>query len=110
MKERRIRLQDLLGRSVRDSNSERVGRIEEIEAEQNADGCHATMFVLGPAGLLERLSLGTLHRLFGPSRGEKRDAKGQRVPWEQMDLSDPRRPKLRCSKEELKELEETRAH
>ena len=108
MKERRVRLQDLLGCSVRDSNSERMGRIEEIEAEQNADGCHATMFVLGEAGLLERLSVSTFYRLFGPARGEKRDAKAQRVPWEQMDLTDARRPKLRCTKAELEELQKTR--
>src|SRR5690348_10769056 len=109
MKERRVRLQDLLGRSVHDSNSQRVGRIEEIEAEQSADGCHATIFVLGETGLLERLSVGTFGRLFGPARGEKRDAKAQRVPWEQMDLSDPRRPKLRCTKAELEELQKMRA-
>ena len=103
MKRRRVRLQDLLGRSVYDTNSERVGRIEELEAEQTGDGCHVTMFVLGGSGLLERLAVGGFKRLFGPSRGEKGDAKAQRVPWQQMDLSNPKRPKLRCTKAELEE-------
>ena len=108
MKPRRVRLQHLVGRLVHDTNAERVGRIEEVEAEQNADGCHVTVFVLGHAGLLERLSIRGFLRLFAPRRADKIAANAQRVPWQKMDLSNPKRPSLCCTKLELQEAHEGR--
>ncbi len=91
-----IRLQSLAGRQVRDVDGQVAGRIGEIRAERVGAKCHVVCFDLGPAAFLSRLgiSVGTLVGL--RSRGPLR------VPWQQMDLSDPEHPRMRCRIAELK--------
>jgi len=95
MKSRRIHAEQLLGRTVRDSNGRRIGRIEEIKAEQTSRGCFVTEFVLGEEGLLQRLSIRGIVPLFFPSLAEKWRTRGQGIRWDKLDLSDPKRPELR---------------
>jgi hypothetical protein len=91
-----VRVQDLVGRRVVDANGKGAGRIESIRASWKGDHCLVEAFELGSAALLHRLGISAA-RLFGwPLAGEPR-----RVPWQQMDLSDPEKPKLRCAVEEL---------
>jgi sporulation protein YlmC with PRC-barrel domain len=101
MKRQEIHLELLLGKRVFALNGQAIGRLEEVRAELNARGyCFVTEFLIGSYGLLERLSawrmgreiLRTLHL---------RQKGGYRVRWEQLDLSDPRRPRLVCEVEEL---------
>jgi sporulation protein YlmC with PRC-barrel domain len=96
---RRIHLERLEGRRVVDSAGEKVGRIEEVHARREGDECLIEEYVLGKEGLLERLSV--VGTVFG--FGKK---KGLCVPWKQMDLSDPHRPKLRCTRAELERMQE----
>ena len=101
MKERRIHVERLLGRSVRDTDGRRAGRIEEIEVESCSQGCFVTGFVLGAEGLLQRLSFRGIVPLFIPSISAKAQKRAKVVPWQQMDLRDPKRPRLRCRKNDL---------
>jgi hypothetical protein len=101
MKSRRVHAEHLLGRVVYDIDNWKVGRIEEIEAEQTRDGCYVKSFVLGERGLLKRLSLRGIGPLFFRSLAEKREQRARGVPWEKMDISNPKRPRLRCRRDEL---------
>jgi hypothetical protein len=93
-----LHAEDLIGRAVRAGNNRRVGRIEELRAETGADGCHVLAFVIGVAGLYERLGVGT-RLLLGRHRG------GCVARWDQLDLSDPRHPRLTVPFEELERVE-----
>ena len=91
-----VRLESLLGREVLAGHM-RVGRIEEFRAEQRATGCEITDYVIGSAGLWERLNLG-LKLLVGKS------GSGYVARWDQVDISDPHHPRLTCTVEELRKL------
>jgi hypothetical protein len=93
----RIRVDDLLGRVVRDSNDQTIGRIYEMRAEEEGDDLVIVEYHLGAAAMMERVGLSIL-RLAGLSRG--RDP--LKVPWDRMDLSDPRHPRLLGAREELR--------
>ena len=91
MSAREVRVERLLGRRVRATNGRVVGRIEEIRAEKRGQAHVVAGYELGEAGWLERMGLG---RLLG--RREGRLAR-----WDQLDLSDPERPRLTCTVSEL---------
>jgi hypothetical protein len=101
MKPHRVHVEDLLGKTVRDIDNRRAGRIEEIEVENTSRGCFVTAFILGEKGLLQRLSFRGLLPLFLPWLLKKGHTYGKDVPWERMDLSNPKRPRLRCRKDEV---------
>lgn len=90
MAERKVRFELLLGKVVRDSEGVRAGRILSVTAEMEGESCVVREYHLGTAALLSRLGITTLQR------------EPRRVPWDLMDLSDPERPRLRCSLAELK--------
>jgi hypothetical protein len=91
-----VRLQSLTGAQVRDVDGKVVGRIGEIHAERIGAQCHVVCFDLGPAAFLSRLGISARRLVGWAARGPLR------VPWQQMDLSDPERPRLRCRIAELK--------
>lgn len=78
----RVRVQDLVGRAVRDAEGKVIGRIEEIRATWRGENCYVEAFELGAAALLARLGI-----------TKRREPK--RVPWQDLDLSDPEQPRLR---------------
>jgi len=89
---RQIELDRLLGKAVRDADGQLVGRIEEFRIEQRGDEWVITHYLLGVSGLLERLGIHSVAGMLGiplPKRGERR------IAWDQLDLSDPKRPALR---------------
>lgn len=96
MKSVKVHLELLVGREVHDSEGKRMGRIVSATAELQGDECVVKDFLLGPAALLRRFGISTLH-LVGFRR-----SKPLAVPWDQLDLSDPKRPCLRCRADELK--------
>jgi sporulation protein YlmC with PRC-barrel domain len=104
MAAREVHLELLLSHRVVDSTGRNVGRIEELRAKRDGGDVVVTEYLLGSDALLERL-LGLILelpflRLF---RGEK---KGFRVPWDKMDLSDPKHPRLRCTRDELRPIDD----
>jgi hypothetical protein len=98
-----IHLELLLGRRVRAINNTPMGRIEEIYAEPRKGECSVEEYLIGGYALLDRLSawsvfLPLLH-LLGASKSGKR----YRVKWDQLDLTDVEKPRLKCSVSDLKE-------
>jgi len=96
MTKKTVRLQEIVGRLVRDVNGARVGRIRCVHAERDGDECVIREYEIGTAALLSRFGLSTLSLIGWP-----RHRKPLCVPWDQLDLSDPQRPRLLCTKEEL---------
>ncbi len=105
MDTRKLHLELLLGRQVLDSTGSTIGRIEEVRAEQQGDEWVIQEYLVGTAAVLERLSAWTiglkLLRLLGASKLYG----GYRVPWNKLDLTDPDHPRLKCTLDQLKELE-----
>lgn len=101
MKRSEIHLELLLGKQVLALNGRPVGRLEEVRAELNARGyCFVTEFLIGNYAFLERLAAWRMGRVIMRTLhlGGKQ---GYRVRWEQLDLSDPQRPKLACEVDDL---------
>jgi len=96
MTTKKIHLELLLGRLVRDPDGVRVGRIFSVHAELEGNECIVREYNLGAAALLERLGISFLRIAGRPARREP-----LRVPWDLLDLSDPERPRLRCRLDEL---------
>jgi hypothetical protein len=94
---RYVHLELLLGKLVCDPDGARAGRILSVQAEADGDECVIREYHLGTAALLERLGF-TILRIAGWPRFKE----PLRVPWDQLDLSDPERPRLCCRVEELK--------
>jgi hypothetical protein len=93
-----MRLDRLLGREVYAANHRRLGRLEEFRAEPRGGEWVVTEYVVGAAGLLERLGVSVRLVLGWPRPG------GYLVRWDQMDLSHPDRPRLTCSVDALQRL------
>src|ERR1044071_385327 len=90
-----IRLDRLIGRMVTGPNGERIGRLEEGRAEHEGGDFVITSYVLGRAGLLERLDLGL--RLISGARRRS----GYIARWDQIDISDAIHPRLTCPVKDL---------
>jgi hypothetical protein len=90
-----VRLDRLLGRTVLTGNNRMIGRIEEFRSEQRGSDCVVVEYVIGPLGLVERLGVGARSLLGLHSPG------GYVARWDQVDLTDPDRPRLLCSVDEL---------
>lgn len=91
-----LRLDRLLGREVHTAGKRRVGRLEEFRAVHRGNAWVVTDFVIGGAGLMERLGLGVRQIL-----GMKRPI-GYVARWDQLDLSNPDDPTLTCPVEDLR--------
>jgi sporulation protein YlmC with PRC-barrel domain len=98
MKSRRIHAEHLVGRLVRDRDGRKVGRIEEIDADLMRDGCYVRSFVLGERGFLKRMSI---WGLFFHSRANENEQLDRGIRWDKIDISNPKRPRLRCGRDEL---------
>jgi hypothetical protein len=96
MKDDELYLDELLGRTVVARNNRPVGRIEECHAAQRGDYFHVVEFVIGAAGLMERLNVG-FRSLFGKA-GSAKTARA-----DQIDVSDPTHPRLTCAVEDLRD-------
>jgi sporulation protein YlmC with PRC-barrel domain len=98
-----IRVELLIGRKVHDVNGKKVGRIEEIRGEKRESDFLVEAYLVGTSALVERLAAWTLVR---PIRGMlgKSVYSMYRIPWNEMDLSDPHHPKLTIPKSELRRV------
>ena len=97
-KENELRVELLVGRRVYDADRRVVGRLEEFRATREGDAWVVAEFDIGRAALLERLAI----RHLGWLQGGK--PAGYRARCDQIDLSDPDRPRLTVPIEELKTL------
>ena len=104
MKQQEIHLELLIGKRVFARNGRSIGRLEEVRAELNTRGsCFVTEFLVGSYAFLERLAAWRMAREIMRTLHVPRN-EGYRVRWEQLDLSDPRRPRLLCEVDELMPL------
>jgi len=101
---RNINVELLLDREVRDASGRRAGRIEEVRARREGDEIIVEAYHLGPEALLERLAAPVFRLSLFRALGLHKHAHGRRVRWDQLDLSDPERPVLRCTVDELQKL------
>ena len=92
-----IHFEHLLGREVLDPEGKRIGRILEVSSKRDGEECGVHEYMLGTAALLTRLGI-SAQRLVGL----KIRRKPLCVPWDQLDLRDPKKPRLKCSLAELK--------
>ena len=92
---REVRLDRLLGRQVLAPNDQHVGHLEEFRVEKRGNGYVITEYFIGVAGLAERL--GVAVKLLVGKRGG-----GYTAHWDQLDISDPLRPRLTCPITELR--------
>ena len=90
-----VRLDRLLGRVVVAVNNQPLGRIEEFRVDPGATEWEIAQFVIGPAGLVERLGIG-VKLVLGLKRG-----RGFVARWDQLDLTDPDRPRRTCAVDQL---------
>jgi len=95
-----IHLEQLVGRRVVDARGRHIGRIEEVRAERRDAEWIVGDYVLGIGGLVERLAAGELvSNVLGRLA---REAERHTVPWDELDLTDPERPRLRHTLAELR--------
>ena len=106
---RELHLELLIGRKVRDPHGKVVGRLEEVRVDERDGECVVREFHLGAYAMFERLIGGpvgrSLLRLLG-----RRAYSPLVIPWEMLDLSNPRRPRLTRPAAELRELSEGDRH
>ena len=93
---REVPIHHLLGRSVRDPDGRTVGRIEELRAEieLHAEGNDyvVTEFHVGSFGAIESLAGPYFARQLLRRLGRFAPYTRHRIPWNRMDLTDPRNP------------------
>jgi hypothetical protein len=94
---REVRIEEMLGRKLLGPGGRQVGRIEEFRARRQGSGCVSTEIVIGTLGLLERLGVGA-NMLLGRKSG------GYVAKWEQIDVTNPAKPRLLVPVEELEPL------
>jgi sporulation protein YlmC with PRC-barrel domain len=85
---RLLHLELLVGKKVFALNGQSIGRLEEIRAKKDRGHFFVEEFLVGSYAVLERLAAW-------------KGSEGYQVRWDQLDLSDPQRPRLRCEVDEL---------
>lgn len=97
-----VNVELLIGTKVRDADGNNVGRIEEFRVDRGDNSCAIESYLIGAAGWISRLSAWTLIRPIARTLHARRLYNLYDVRWQDMDLSDPKRPKLRIAKRDLR--------
>ena len=92
----------LIGKKVHDAEGNKVGRIEEFRVTQTDKSCTLDAYLIGASALIQRLSAWTLVRPISRGLRSRNIYTVYEVPWQDMDLSDPARPRLRIARAELR--------
>jgi hypothetical protein len=90
MTSRQIRLDDLMGRIVRDVDGQPMGRLFEVRGEERDGEMMVVEYHLGPHAWLERIGF-SVRRFAGVDAARHI----HKVPWDEVDVSDPTRPVYR---------------
>jgi hypothetical protein len=99
-----VNVELLLGTKVRDAGGNSIGRIEEFRVGRDEKSCTIEFYLIGAAGWISRLSAWTLIRPVARTLHARKLYHLYEVRWQDMDLSDPRRPKLRIAKGDLRHV------
>ena len=94
-------LEQLVGRRVFSKEGQCLGRLEEIIAEADGDDLVVTEYHVGIFAAFERLSASSIGTAI-LDLVRMRHRKGiYRIPWDKLNISDPARPTVCCSEQEL---------
>jgi sporulation protein YlmC with PRC-barrel domain len=104
MAKKEINIELLLGKRVLALNGKSIGRLEEIHAELHQGECFIKGYSVGSYAVLERLAALSISREILHLFGATRRGRGYKVPWNKMDLTDPKKPRLLCSVQELEQI------
>ena len=99
-----IKVELLVGTKVRDLDGRKVGRIEEIRVERQEEALLVEAYLIGASALIERLSARTLVRPIRRLLRTRHIYSVYKVPWQDMDLTDPKRPVVRIAKRDLQRV------
>jgi len=99
-----IKVELLVGTKVHDVDGTKVGRIEEIRVEQKGQDLVVEAYLIGASALIERLSARTLVRPIRRLLRTRHVYSVYEVPWQDLDLTDPKRPVVRIAKRDLQRL------
>lgn len=99
---REAHVERLLGKTVHDVNGDAIGRLEEMIVEIIDGEAVVTEFHVGPAAMLERIAgfledVPYFHLLPFPTWA-------YHVGWQQMDLRDPSKPRVKVPKSDLQRV------
>lgn len=97
-----VNVELLIGTKVSDVNGNKIGRIEELRYERDDTSCRIEAYLIGASALIDRLSAWTLLRPIGRALRTRKVLQVYEVPWQEMDLRDPKHPKLRIAKGDLR--------
>ena len=86
----RVRLDAVIGREVRTLDGQRLGHVEECRVARDGDDWVVREWVIGTAGLIERLGLGALLVVGITRRG------GYVARWDQLDVTNTTGLRLTC--------------
>jgi sporulation protein YlmC with PRC-barrel domain len=98
---RELRLFEILGREVVDSEGKYAGRVEEIEAERGDDVSLIKSYLVVHRGPIDRVQTWALSAVIQKSIPVREKSRPYRVPWDQMDMSDPEHPRILVPQSEL---------
>jgi sporulation protein YlmC with PRC-barrel domain len=101
MAKQEIHVELLLGKRVRALNGQSIGHLEEVRAELIRGQYFVKEFLVGSYGTLERLAVLSIGRAVLRVLGIRKKTVGYRVPWDRVDLSDPKKLRLLCAVNEL---------
>ena len=99
-----IKVELLVGTKVHDVDGTKVGRIEEIRVEQKGQDLVVEAYLIGASAFIERLSARTLVRPIRRLLRTRHVYSVYEVPWQDLDLTDPKRPVVRIAKRDLQRL------
>lgn len=103
---REVALHHLLGRTVVDPDGRKVGRVEELRAEielhEHGNDYVVTEFHIGSFGAVESLAGPYFARMLLHHLGRLVPYRGHVIPWNRMDLRDPRHPRTLDTLEQLR--------
>jgi sporulation protein YlmC with PRC-barrel domain len=97
-----IKIQLLVGTKVHDIDGKKVGRIEEIRVERQETALLVESYLIGVSALVDRLSARTLVRPIGRFLRARHVYSVYEVPWQEMDITDPKRPVLKIAQREMR--------
>jgi sporulation protein YlmC with PRC-barrel domain len=92
----------LVGTKVHDVDGRKVGRIEEIRVEPQGKALLVESYLIGVSALIDRLSARTLVRPIGRLLRARHIYSVYEVPWQEMDITDPKRPVLKIAQREMR--------
>ncbi|MBV8519804.1 MAG: hypothetical protein JO197_20605 [Acidobacteria bacterium] len=96
-----VNLELLLGRKVLDVNGEKAGRVFDVRCEQQGKEAIVREWVLAAGSHRTRSVSDVVQFLLLQLRARTETAKVRVVPWDKLDLRDPRNPRLTCRIDEL---------